>query len=678
MCGIAGYLSLNNSCGAAQMNALAGTMADALAHRGPDDRGTWADPEAGIALGHRRLAIIDLSPAGHQPMSSASGRFVVVYNGEIYNYREILAELQRSDPASFPMRGHSDTEVMLVAFDRWGVEATLPRLEGMFAMAVWDRSRRVLWLARDRLGKKPLYYGRFGPEILFASELKALRAHPAFRAELEPAALASFLRYNCVPAPLSIFRNVHKLPAAAWLRIAADGSTHGPFAYWSLAEVARRSLADPFLGSEDDATQELEYRLGAAVRSRMLASDVPVGLFLSGGVDSSTVTALAQAQSVVPIRTFSIGMPSAAYDEAKFARAVARHLGTDHTEWELAPAEAMEVIPQLPGIYDEPFADASGIPTLLVSRLARSHVTVALSGDGGDEMFGGYNRHILAAMSWPLLARIPHAARRRLAGALGWATGETWEGAINGAGALLPRGWRLANLSDKIHKIQRAAVAQDSQELYLRLLSNWENPGEVLKLGGAQAPTPAGAVEWLSQDRPAESMMLADARTYMHDDILVKVDRASMAVSLEVRCPFLDPAVVEFAWRLPLAFKLRNGVGKWIVRQVMDRYIPPELTVRPKMGFTIPMADWLRGPLRDWAETLLHSRRNAEAEVLEQSVVEAQWKAFLAGRSGLTDRVWSLLMLLGWFDAQKAGNEPPPRPQNKPGFDLLERKLVQP
>ena len=648
MCGIAGYLALNNARNRADMSALAGAMADTLAHRGPDDRGTWADPETGIALGHRRLSIIDLSPAGHQPMTSASGRFVIVYNGEIYNYRDLLHELTELDGGKLHLRGHSDTEVMLAAFEHWGVEGTLPRLNGQFAMAVWDSSRRALWLARDRFGKKPLYYGRFGSEIVFASELKALRVHPAFRAEVDPAALSAYLRFSCVPAPLSIFREVRKLPAASYLRISQDGATQGPAAYWSLAELARRSLADRFTGSEEEAAQELDRRLRAAVRSRMLASDVPVGLFLSGGVDSSTVTALAQAQSSIPVRTFSIGMPSASYDEAKFARAIARHLGTDHTEWELAPGEAMEAIPHLPGIYDEPFADASAIPTLLVSQLARRHVTVALSGDGGDEMFGGYNRHIMAASTWPMLARLPHGTRRGLARALGWASATRWQAAVHRAGTALPPQFRLANLSDKMHKIRRAAAARSPQEMYLRLLSNWEDPSEVLTLEDG-ALVPDGAAEWLGDERPAESMMLADARSYMHDDILVKVDRASMAVSLEVRCPFLDPAVAELAWRLPLAWKIRNGTGKWIVRRVMDRYIPPALTVRPKMGFIPPLAEWLRGPLRNWAEGLLQLR----CDVLKQAVVQEQWRAFLAGRTDLTDKVWSLLMLLGWFGAQQ-------------------------
>ncbi len=654
MCGITGYLDLNNYRSTSDMNALVGRMADSLAHRGPDDRGTWADPDAGVALGHRRLSIIDLSPAGHQPMVSGSGRFVIVFNGEIYNYLDILAELKQLDGRDIPLRGHSDTEVILAALDCWGVEETLPRMRGMWAMAIWDREQRTLWLVRDHFGKKPLYYGRVGESVLFASELKAFRSHPSFRADLDADAIASYLRFNCVPAPQSIYRGVRKLPAASWLRISQDGVEHGPHAYWSLADLARDGLASPFEGTDEEATQELDRRLRFAVRSRMLASDVPVGLFLSGGVDSSTVAALAQAQSSIPVRTFSIGMSATAYDESEVARAVARHLATDHTELRLTPSEAMNVIPELPDIYDEPFADASSIPTFLVSRLARQYVTVALSGDGGDEIFGGYNRHIMAAISWPAIAKLPRGMRLHLAKVLGWVAPEQWERVVQGASVAVPGPFQMANLSDKMHKIQRAVGASSSQDLYLRMLSNWQNPNEILRLDSIAFPIPAGAEDWLCEQRAAESMMLADAQAYMHDDILVKVDRASMAVSLEVRNPFLDSEVVEFAWRLPLRFKVRDGVGKWIVRKVMDQYVPRGLTAGPKRGFAIPLSDWLRGPLRPWAESLIQMIDSPEESVLRREVVQSLWTAFLAGRTGLTDKVWSVLLLKGWLESQKS------------------------
>jgi asparagine synthase (glutamine-hydrolysing) len=522
----------------------------------------------------------------------------------------------------------------------------------MYAIAVWDRHERALWLVSDRFGKKPLYYARFGDVVLFASELKALRVHPEFKADLSTEAVSCYLRLNCVPAPLSIYRQVRKLPAASWARFAADGSEAGPRAYWSLSELARNGIASPFHGSDEEATEELDRRLRAAVRARLLASDVPVGLFLSGGVDSSTVTALAQAQSAVPVRTFSIAMPSAAYDERGYARAVAVHLGTDHTEWELDAGTALNVVPEIPAIFDEPFADSSAIPTLLVSRLARKHVTVALSGDGGDEVFGGYNRHVLAASMWPLAVRAPYFARLAAAGVLGWVAPEQLERWMGASGGMMPKAFRLANLPDTIHKMQRALNARSAQELYLRLLSSWERPEEFLKADGVSPFKLPMQVEWLGEERPSESMMLADALGYMHDDILVKVDRASMATSLEVRNPFLDLTVVEFAWRLPLNFKVRDGVGKWIVRKVMDRYIPRELTARPKMGFAIPLAEWLRGPLRDWAESLVHGPKAVEEVLLTPGAVARQWNAFVAGETKLAAQIWCLLMLLGWQQAQ--------------------------
>jgi asparagine synthase (glutamine-hydrolysing) len=653
MCGIAGFLDHDNSLTQADMLALVGTMADKLSHRGPDDHGSWADAACGIALGHRRLSIIDLSPAGHQPMLSASGRFVIAFNGEIYNYLDVLEELRSAEGHELSLRGHSDTEVILACFERWGVEKSLPRLQGMFAIAAWDRTDRALWLLRDRFGKKPLYYGTFGKTTMFGSELKALRLHPGLVAELDRDAVAAYLRFNCIPAPLSIYRGIRKLPAASWLRISYDGMTDGPHSYWSMGELARSSMKAPFPGTNDEAAAELERLLRLAIRSRMLASDVPVGLFLSGGVDSSTVTALAQAQSTIPIRTFSIGMTAQTYDESKFARAVASHLGTDHTEWILSGQEAMSTVSELPSVYDEPFADASGIPTLLVSRLARKHVTVALSGDGGDEMFGGYNRHIMAASTWPVLARIPRGLRTQVASTLGWVAPGKWEGMLNLAASGVPRQFRFANLSDKIHKIQRAMGARDSRDLYLRLISNWGVPPNLIHANGSGSAMPLCAEDWLSEQHPAQSMMLADALGYMQDDILVKVDRASMATSLEVRNPFLDLGVVEFAWSLPLHFKVRDGVGKWIVRRVMDKHIPRELTDRPKMGFAIPLGDWLRGPLRNWAESLLSPDELTARGILNSAVVRSLWTEFLAGRRDLTEMIWGLLMLQGWIVSQK-------------------------
>jgi asparagine synthase (glutamine-hydrolysing) len=668
MCGIAGYLERGSTRAAGEMHRLAGAMADRLAHRGPDDRGTWAEPESGIALGHRRLAILDLSPAGHQPMRSASGRFVIAFNGEVYNHLAIRNELQNASGGGLQLRGHSDTEVILTAFERWGVEASLPRLEGMFAIAAWDCRERVLWLARDRMGKKPLYYGWFGRSLLFASELKAFRAHPEFRAEIDPEAVAAYFRFGYVPAPLSIYRGARKLPAASWLgiasRIPSSSEECLPQPYWSMEAAVRAGLAAPFSGSEEEAIDELDLRLRNAVRQRIMASDVPVGLFLSGGVDSATVSALAQAQSSIAIRTFSVGMSSAEYDESKFAEGIARHLGTNHTACVLTAAEAMTALREIPAIYDEPFADSSAIPTLLVSRLARRQVTVALSGDGGDEMFGGYNRHIMAVSAWPLLRSIPLPLRRRAAAALSGSApwGEPWNAIMRGAQALLPPRLRLANLPDKAHKIARAMEASGPLDLYLRLIS--DSPQTSCVLNSSQRSP--WTMNWLSDELPANSMMLADAQLYMHDDILVKVDRASMAASLEVRNPFLDAQVIEFACALPLRLKIRDGVGKWIVRQVMDRYIPRTLTARPKMGFAIPLTCWLRGPLREWAEALLQADDTGADGLIDCRAAGALWTAFLAGRDELTGQLWSLLMFRAWLEAERSASAHPPENISRP------------
>ena len=669
MCGLAGYLERDNARPAEAMHRLASAMADRLAHRGPDDHGSWAEPANGIALGHRRLSILDLSPAGHQPMRSASGRFVMAFNGEVYNHLALRDELRNASGSVPQFRGHSDTETILAAFEHWGVEAALPRLEGMFAIAAWDCRERVLWLARDRMGKKPLYYGRFGRTLLFASELKAFRAHPEFHPEIDPDAVAAYFRFGYVPTPLSIYRGVRKLPAASWLQIASrippGGEEYQPQPYWSMETAVRAGLAAPFSGSEPEAIDELDRRLRNAVRQRIVASDVPVGLFLSGGVDSSTVSALAQAQSSIPIRTFSIGMASAEYDESNFAAQVARHLGTAHTACVLTAAEAMSALQEIPAIYDEPFADSSAIPTLLVSRLARRQVTVALSGDGGDEIFGGYNRHIMAASVWPLLRSLPLPLRRRAAALLGHPS------LLRGAQRLLPPQLRLANLPDKAHKIACALEARGPLDLYLRLISSGPQASAILNSPQPSPWSSEAALQWLrplwlSDELPATSMMLADARLYMQDDILVKVDRASMAASLEVRNPFLDAQVIEFACALPLGWKIRDGVGKWIVRQVMDRYIPRSLTARPKMGFAIPLTSWLRGPLRDWAEALLPSDESGAGGLINPQASRELWSAFLAGRDALTGPLWSLLIFRAWLEAERSASAPCPSGHSRP------------
>lgn len=618
-------------------------MAAAIAHRGPDSSGHWVEPEARVAFGHNRLAILDLSPAGAQPMASASGRFVLVYNGEVYNHLELRRELQRN------WQGGSDTETLLAGFEAWGVRRTLERLVGMFAFAVWDKDKGQLLLARDRLGEKPLYYGWQGQgqerALLFGSELKGLAAHESFEGEVDRTALTGFLRYNYVPAPRSIYRGIAKLRPGYLLTV--DGETLREEPYWSALEVAVRGQAEPFRGSPDEAVDALEQVLSRAVGQQML-SDVPLGAFLSGGVDSSTIVALMQAQSSRPVKSFSIGFHEEAYDEARYARAVARHLGTDHTELYVTPEQAMDVIPRLPAIYDEPFADSSQIPTFLVSQLARRHVTVSLSGDAGDELFAGYNRYMVTQSVWGRLARVPRPLRAAAARALLALSPASWNrlGAL--AEPVLPRAARMAVLGEKIHKGARVMASPSAATLYLGLTSQWPNP-EALVIEG-QEDAPRGAVSGLGD---VEAMMAQDTTNYLPDDILVKVDRAAMAVSLETRVPFLDHRVVEFAWTLPLDLKIREGQSKWVLRQLLYRHVPRALIERPKMGFGVPIDSWLRGPLKDWAAGLLDETRLRAEGFLRPEPIRRAWETHQKGAANLQHQLWGVLMFQAWLDAQR-------------------------
>jgi len=648
VCGLTGFLQPAGFDPAAA-TAQATAMATRIAHRGPDDAGAWVDGAAGIALAHRRLSILDLSPAGHQPMASASGRWVLAYNGEVYNHLELRRELEAGGAAP-AWRGHSDTETLLAAIEAWGVETTLKRSVGMFALALWDRQRRELWLARDRLGEKPLYYGWQGDTFLFGSELHALRAHPAFAGGIDRGALALLLRHNYVPAPYSIHPDISKLPPGNWLRIGPDRRDAKPVAYWSLAEVAERGMASPFAGSEEDAVEQLAELMGAAVRGQRVA-DVPLGALLSGGIDSTLVTALMQAQASQPVRTFTIGFEEGAYDEAVHARAVAAHLGTQHTELRLTGADALALVPRLPAMYDEPFADSSQLPTHLVMQLARQHVTVGLSGDAGDEMFGGYNRYFLGPKAWSRIGWMPLVMRRAVGAgltALPASTLNRWLGPLaRRAGIALP--------GDKAHKLgARLRHVRDPDDLYVSLVSEWPNPAGLV-LGGFMPPNLLDdRSRWPRLADPVARMMALDGLTYMPDDILVKVDRASMAVSLETRAPFLDRDVVEFAWSLPMSMKLRDGRGKWLLRQLLDRHVPRELVERPKMGFGIPLDDWLRGPLRDWAEALLDETRLRREGFLQPEPIRETWKRHLAGQASFGYRLWSVLMFQAWLEAQGA------------------------
>ena len=650
MCGVTGFLDTRATSSDEELLELLEPMTESLRHRGPDDAGTWTDAGAGVGLGFRRLAIIDLSEHGHQPMASGSGRFVVVFNGEIYNYRDLRAELEAGGGR---FRGSSDTEVMLEAFERWGFDDALQRLNGMFAMALWDRRERTLTLARDRMGEKPLYYGWAGPVFLFGSELKALRAHPRCSPEIDRDALSLFLRYKYVPAPRSIYRDIVKLPAGTSVTIdpARRGERPAPRAYWSVREAAEAGLGAP-LADGRDATDELETLLRDAVGMRMYA-DVPLGAFLSGGVDSSTVVALMQAQSARPVKTFTIALSEMGYDESPFAREVARRLGTDHTELEVTPREAMEAISRLPTVFDEPFADSSQLPTLLVSELTRRSVTVSLSGDGGDELFGGYNRHRLVSSIWGRVGKVPGPLRHAASGALERVPAELVNRAVSRF-PRLARGEAGQRPGDKLQKLAAALAVDGPEQMYLRLVSHWTDPA-ALVLGAAEpVTTVTDPGSWVPGLTDAERAMFLDAVTYLPDDILTKVDRASMAASLESRAPYLDHRVVELAWRVPLSMKIRDGGGKWLLREVLRRYLPADLFDRPKAGFGIPIDSWLRGPLRDWAEALLGERRLRDEGFLDPRPVRLAWQEHLAGKHNQQYLLWDVLMFQAWREVEGA------------------------
>jgi len=652
MCGIAGIIDASGRAADA-LEGVASAMASTLRHRGPDDHGSWADPEHGIALGHRRLSILDLTDEGRQPMVSASSRYVIVFNGEIYNHRELRDRLESRGHA---FRGRSDTEVLLAAVDEWGARGAVDRLNGMFAFGLWDRSECQLHLARDRIGEKPLYYGTIGSALVFASELKAFDAHPGFTAEIDRDSVASFFRFKYVPSPLSIYRGIRKLPAASILSIDADRPTDvpEPAQYWDAAEVAQRGLADPFRGSVGEAAHELESLLVDAVGLRMQA-DVPLGAFLSGGVDSSTVVAIMQAIGERPARTFTIGSTDRDNDEARYARAVADHLGTEHTELFVTPSDAMDVIPDLPTMYDEPFADSSQIPTFLVSRLAREHVTVSLSGDGGDELFGGYDRYLWVEKLWKDVGWIPPWFRRRAAIALGSVSPGSWQRVLARSSATLPKSLQHRMAGEKVHKLAGVLDAADPDEIYRRLVSHWRDPA-ALVLGSREPVTrltePAA---WRPQGL-TDRMMFLDLLTYLPDDILAKVDRASMSVGLEARVPLLDHRVVEFAWSLPFALKVRDGKSKWLLRQVLSKYVPSSLIDRPKTGFGIPIGAWLRGPLRDWAETLLDERRLRQEGFLDALLVRRMWREHLSGKRDRQYLLWDALNFQAWLENRRGAS----------------------
>ena len=638
MCGIAGVLDLKASTTGDELAADASAMARTLAYRGPDGEATWVDEAAGVALGHRRLAVVDLSDAAAQPMTSACGRYVISFNGEIYNFGPLRQELAA---AGHRFRGTGDTETLLTAISAWSYPVALERAEGMFAFALWDREERVLHLARDRMGEKPLYYGRFGPTVLFGSELKALRAHRAFRADIDRDAVADLLALKYVPAPRSIFENVKKLPPATTLAIPAGstGDLPDPVSYWSLPEqTAKSELAS------GELVDQVESLLATSIQARMIA-DVPVGAFLSGGIDSSTVVALMQRVGA-PVRTFTVGFADSGFDEAHHAQAVAAHLGTDHTRVDLGADEAQAVIPDLATIYDEPFADSSQIATVLISRVARQDVTVCLSGDGGDELFGGYNRHRAVPRMYHRFGRLPRPMRRgagRLAGAVPAAT---WDRAAE----LVPARRRPRLAGNKMTKVAGALTTDGPLAMYKQVVSHWHDPLAVVV--GARPHDPLGGLSLDADGDLTAQLMRLDAATYLPGDILTKVDRASMSASLEVRVPLLDRALVEFALSLPSSAHVGNHASKHLVREVLARHVPPALTARPKMGFGVPVGEWIRGPLRGWAEDLLDPNRLKREGYLVGGPITEKWRQHQSGRTDWTYDLWDVLMFQSWLETQ--------------------------
>lgn len=652
MCGFVGFLGGLAVQGQLEDEAILKLMANTIANRGPDGSGFWTDAEQRVGFGHRRLSIVDLSLAGHQPMLSCSGRYVLAFNGEIYNHIDCRVALATNGAG---WRGHSDTETLLAGFDAWGIRGTVERCVGMFAFAVWDKQNRTLTLGRDRLGEKPLYYGWQGQgqhaTFMFGSELKSLKAHPAFAAAIDRNALCLLMRHNYIPAPYSIYQGIAKLEAGCLLTVSLAQPEPAVVRYWSAAAVAVAGCAAPFAGTPEQAVDALEVLLKSAVQQQMM-SDVPLGAFLSGGIDSSTIVALMQAQSAQQVKTFTIGFNEAGYNEAVHAKAVASHLGTDHTELYVTPQQAMDVIPRLPTLYCEPFSDSSQIPTFLVSQLARQQITVALSGDAGDELFCGYNRYSQTKKVWEKISVLPVVSRRLAALGLTALSPSRWNTLLGPAQGLMPGSLRHANVGDKLHKAAGVLESSSLDALYLGLVSHWDDPTSVV-IGGKEPSTLlTGMTPQLSGLNDIQRLMALDTLTYLPDDILVKIDRAGMGVSLEGRVPFLDHRVVEFAWSLPHSMKLRDGVGKWVLRQVLHRYVPRALIERPKMGFGVPIGDWLRGPLKDWAESLLDDGRLQREGYLHPAPIRQKWAEHLSGQSNWTLHLWSVLMFQSWLEME--------------------------
>ena len=639
MCGLAGVLTLNKGL---TSESICNNLAYSIRHRGPDSSGVWRSSDSCLALVHTRLSILDISETGHQPMHSQSGRYVIVFNGEIYNHLELRGKVKGKS-----FKGHSDTETLLVCIEEWGLESTLQQSVGMFALALWDRKEKTLSLARDRIGEKPLYYGWQGEggnaSFLFGSELKALRAHPSFQSEINRDAITLLLRHNCVPAPYSIYNDISKLMPGTILSVSLEKRDPKIFTYWSAEDVAKNGVDTLYSGDTSDVINELEVVLRQSVKRQMVA-DVPLGAFLSGGIDSSLVVALMQQQSSQPVKTFTIGFSESGYNEAEYAKAVAKHLHTDHTELYVSPQETIDVIPKLPQLYDEPFSDSSQIPTFLVSQLAREHVTVSLSGDAGDELFCGYNRYLLTDQLWNKLSLLPVSLRRGLANVVTTISPAVWSKIFG----FLSYG----AVGDKMYKAAGVLGSSSVDELYLGLISHWNSPESIVLNSKEPKTRLTGNISDLSKLNQVQKMMLLDLLTYLPDDILTKVDRAAMGVSLETRVPFLDHNVVEFAWRMPMNFKIRDGKSKWALRQILYKYVPKELIERPKMGFGVPIDSWLRGPLKDWADGLLYRTRLQNEGFFDPDPIRKKWSEHLSGRRNWQHQLWDVLMFQAWLEAQ--------------------------
>ncbi|WP_027720792.1 asparagine synthase (glutamine-hydrolyzing) [Maridesulfovibrio zosterae] len=648
MCGIAGLIDFSRSTSSEQLERIARKMGDAQNSRGPDGCAQWSDPDSGIALDHRRLAIIDLTKEGVQPMHSRSGRFVTIFNGEIYNYRDLREELEQAEGFN-GWRGHSDTEVMLEAVEQWGFEKAVKSFSGMFAIAIWDRHSKRLFLVRDRMGEKPLYYSTQNNTFLFGSELKALMVHAAFEKEIDRHSLASYLRYHYVPAPRTIFKEVQCLMPGTWICIDIDGTTSEPQTYWSLLDCAREAENKIFTAPDNTIIETLEDLLLNVIEREMI-SDVPLGAFLSGGIDSSLIVSLMQQCALAPVKTFTIGFNDKAYNEAAEAKAVAKHIGTEHTELYVSPKDALEVIPKIPHIWDQPFSDASQIPTHLVSCMTREHVTVALSGDGGDELFAGYNRHFKGCSLWNRLKLIPAPLRDLGAKAISSISPASWNKVFKMYGPILPSALQMRLPGQKLHKLSDVMAARSESDYYKFLTSNWFNPDQVVNSANEfEGPFQNSSMQ-PNQDNLTAWMQYMDAATYLPDDILTKVDRAAMATSLETRAPFLDHEVVEFSQRLPMHLRIQNGQGKYALRQILYKYVPRELIERPKMGFGIPIDSWLRGPLSEWAEDLISPDRLERDGYFNVGEVRLAWNEHRLGTKDNQYRIWNILVFQSWLD----------------------------